>query len=314
MTYTLRKAIASEAKPLVALYSESGCGKTHSSLLLAKGFCGDMSKVVMIETESGRGEAWANDPVVGGYSIISIRSDFSPKNYGAAISDAEKAGAQVLIIDSASHEWEGVGGVLSMAADNEAAGKKGPLVWQKPKMDHQREFVLRLTQTPIPLVIVCLRAKYVMEQVPGSKDWRRSKDLSPKQSEDILFEMFVHGWIDREHVCHVTKYTIDSMRPVFVDGERISVQTGERLASWASASSAKAAGARPSESQKGIQDLGEGYISPDQVTYLGDLIRENNLNLKSLLLKAEVPSLAMLRKEDYARAKAGIEAAIEARK
>ena len=66
MTMTIRPAAASQVKPLVGLYSESGAGKTRSALLLAKGFTGDMSKVTMIETESGRGEAYANDAEVGG--------------------------------------------------------------------------------------------------------------------------------------------------------------------------------------------------------------------------------------------------------
>ena len=249
MTYTLRKAITSEAKPLVGLYSESGCGKTHSSLLLAKGFAGNMADVCMIETESGRGEAWASDPVVGGYSVISMRTSFSPKEYGEAIAAAEKSNTKVLIVDSASHEWEGVNGVLGMAAQNQADGKKGPIVWQQPKMQHAREFMLRLTQTPIPLVIVCMRAKYTMEEIkeshvkkwrdaggsgkpPKVGEWARSSDLSPKQSEDILYEMFVHGWIDKEHNFHGTKYTLNTLKTVFVDGEPISVATGQRLAQW----------------------------------------------------------------------------------
>ena len=260
MTYTLRKAVTSEVKPLVGLYSESGGGKTHSALLLACGFCaGDMSKVAMIETESGRGEAWADDPIVGGYSVLSLRSDFSPKEYGAAISAAEQAGVRALIVDSASHEWEGVNGVLAMAADNQAAGKKGPIVWQQPKMQHAREFMLRLTQTPIPLVIVCMRAKYVMEEktVNGRKDWARSTDLSPKQSEDILFEMFVHGWLDKEaHNFHGTKYTRESMKQVFVSGEPITVETGKRLAQWASGAP-KAAAPKVSQDKVGSADTTE---------------------------------------------------------
>ena len=236
MTHTFRKAITSEAKPLVGLYSESGCGKTKSALLIAKVFTGDMAKGGMIETESGRGEAYADDAEVGGYSVLSLRESFSPKDYGAAIGAAESAGLQCLIVDSASHEWEGVGGVLAMAAANQDAGKKGPVVWQKPKMDHAREFMLRLTQTPIPLVIVCMRAKYPMEEVvkDGRKDWSRSKTLAPKQSEDILFEMFVHGWIDQAHAFHGTKYTLEVLRKVFVDGEPVTAETGRRLAQWAS--------------------------------------------------------------------------------
>lgn len=91
MNYQFRPATRAEAKPLIGLYAESGGGKTKSGLLLAKGFAGDMSKVGMIETEAGRGEAWASDPIVGGYQVLSIRGDFAPKNYGAAIKAAEDA-------------------------------------------------------------------------------------------------------------------------------------------------------------------------------------------------------------------------------
>src|SRR3990167_5090919 len=187
MTYEFRPAITTEAKPLIGLYSESGCGKTYSSLLLAKGFAGDVSTVGMIETESGRGEVFADDPVVGGYRVFPIREEFSPRAYGAAISRAEKADLKVLIIDSASHEWEGAGGVLAMAASNQASGKKGPLVWQGPKIDHAREFVLRLLQTPIPLVIVCMRAKRVMYQVTrydAAEHARTHPDLAPLKVGD----------------------------------------------------------------------------------------------------------------------------------
>jgi hypothetical protein len=241
MDYRIRPARRSEAKPLVGLYSESGCGKTCSALLLAKGFAGDMARVGMIETESGRGEVFSDDPIIGGYSVISMRDDFSPKNYGQAIDIANKSKLRALIIDSASHEWEGYNGVLGMAAANQAAGKKGPLVWQQPKMDHQREFMLRLMQTPIPLVIVCMRAKYPMKEVKkpdGTKEWFRSEVLEPKQSEDILFEMMVHAWIDAEHKLHITKPKASEkygviMRGIFEDGKPITVETGERLAKWA---------------------------------------------------------------------------------
>lgn len=234
MAYQIRPARRSEAKPLIGLYSESGGGKTYGALLLAAGFTGDMSKVGMIETESGRGEVFADDPIIGGYQVISMRDNFSPKNYGEAIDVANHSALQVLIIDSASHEWEGSGGVLGMAAANQAAGKKGPLVWQQPKMDHQREFMLRLMQTPIPLVIVCMRAKYPMKEVVtnGKKEWTRSTELEPKQSEDILFEMMVHAWIDKSHFIHPTKYTKDELKSIFVEGQRITVETGQKLAEW----------------------------------------------------------------------------------
>ena len=238
MSFHFRPAQKSEAKPLIGLYSESGCGKTIGALLLAKGFCGDMSKVLMIETESGRGEAFANDPVVGGYQVYPIREEFSPKAYGNAITEAGQAGFQALIIDSASHEWEGASGVLSMAAKNQETGKKGVLVWQLPKLEHQREFVLKMLQTPVPLVVVCMRAKYPMIEVlkDGKKEWQRSTELDPKQSEDILFEMMWHAWFDKKHICHVTKAPEDG-KSIFTANQMITVETGQRLKAWAAGAS-----------------------------------------------------------------------------
>ena len=110
--------------------------------------------------------------------------------------------------------------------------------------------MLRLTQSPIPLVILCMRAKYPMYEIkprhldawkaaggegkpPKLGEWARSETLEPKQSDDVLYEMFVHGWIDKAHCFHGTKYTLDVLRKVFIDGEPITVGTGQRLAAWA---------------------------------------------------------------------------------
>lgn len=241
MGLSYRPAKRSEAKPLIGLYAESGCGKTKSALLLARGFAGPEGKVAMIETESGRGEVY-EDEIPGGYDVISLRGDYSPEIYGQAITLAEKNQVDVLIIDSASHEWEGLGGVLDMAAKNQEGGKKGPLVWQKPKMDHQKHFVGRLMQTSIRLVIVCMRAKYPMVEGVNPKnnkrEWHRSEDLSPKQSDDLLFELMIHGWIDRDHKFHGTKYTREETRNIIPSGEVISIETGARLASWANGNEA----------------------------------------------------------------------------
>lgn len=256
MAYTLRPAQRDQAKPLIGLYSESGRGKTWSALLMARGFVGPKGRIGMIETESGRGEAYVGVDPVGDYLVCPIRGSYSPKDYGEAITACEAGDLGALIIDSASHEWEAVGGVLDMAAKNQEDGKKGPLVWQRPKMTHQKEFVLRLMTTPIPLVIVNMRAKYPMQQIkeshvaawkaaggqgqqPKVGEWARSEHLEPKQSEDVLFEMFAHGWLDEEHRLHVTKYprAIPAFRDIIRDGEPVSVETGKRLAVWAAGGS-----------------------------------------------------------------------------
>ncbi len=285
MSYSLRPAVMSEAKPLIGLYSESGRGKTKSALLLAKGFSGDMSKVAMIETEAGRGEVYAKDPVVGGYLVLPIRDNFAPSEYGKAITDIERAGGiQVLIIDSASHEWEGSDGVLGWAAKNQEAGKKGPLVWQLPKMSHQRDFILRLLQTPIPLVIVCMRAKYPMKEVikDGKKEWARSENLEPKQSEDILFEMMIHGWIDENHNFHGTKYTTDDFRAILIDGKPITVETGKKLAEWAKGGVSPAPSISP-DAEKG--PTAEKLATKEQVTKIQIIMKDRGFTEREKILE-----------------------------
>lgn len=236
--YSIRKAMRSSSKPTIGLYSLSGGGKTYSSLILARGCVGPEGRIVMIETEEGRGEAYADPqehPEIGGYEVIPMSGNFSPRAYGMAIDVANKARPDALIIDSGSHEWAGIGGVLDMAYKNEEAGKKGLQVWQKPKIDHQMYFLNRILQTPIPLVILNLRAKYPMVEEKNDRGRTvpvRSKILEPIQSEDILYELFVHGWIDREHKFHVGNSPSKSLREIFPDGEPITLETGRKLRAW----------------------------------------------------------------------------------
>ena len=164
MTYHIRPAERSQAKPLIGLYSESGCGKTWSALMLARGFVGPTGSIVMIETEAGRGEVYA-DLLPGGYDVCSMREIFSPENYGDAIQTVEQAGADALIIDSASHEWEGSGGVLAMAAANEAAGKKSMMILGAPQSHRIMPILCRRRlqqQAPLQLTVQ-LRRQTVLQ-------------------------------------------------------------------------------------------------------------------------------------------------------
>ncbi len=239
----IREAQRASAKPLMGLYGESESGKTYTALLVARGFVGPTGRICMIETEAGRGESYAEPseyPELAGtgsknYDVIPLRDDFSPVRYGEAIGLVEKGKYDALIIDSGSHEWEGPGGVLAMADEN-SKSMKGVLIWQRPKLAHARHFMLKLMQTPIPLVILNMRAKYPMEekQKPGGgKEWVRSTILEPKQSDDILYEMFVHGWIDRAHNFHLNRATSKSLAPVFSGDKPLTLETGRALAAWA---------------------------------------------------------------------------------
>lgn len=221
-------------KPLIALYGESGSGKTYSALLLARGIVGPNGRIAMIETESGRGEFFA-DMIPGGYDVLPLSEPFAPSRCIAALQQIESAGYDIALIDSASHFWEGIGGVLDMAAHNEEGGKKGLAVWRLPKMEHAK-LMLKLMQTRLT-VIVCLRAKYKSRQVKNGGKSEIVKDdyLTPLQADDFIFESTAHMQINMDHSIYVTKNGRPDLRACFPpdNSTPITIETGEAIARWA---------------------------------------------------------------------------------
>jgi hypothetical protein len=241
MTFSFREAQRADSKALIGLYGLSGCGKTYGALMLGRGLVGPQGKLGMIDTESGRGALYA-DVIPGSYLRTDLGEPFSPQRYMEAIADAEQAGIECLVIDSTSHEWEGIGGVCDMAlAIENRSGKPGLHCWKEPKLAHQK-MMLKLLGTQMH-VICCLRAKRKSRQV---KDERTGKNAivkdefaTAKQDSDFISEMTVHAEIMNDHTLRVTKVSHTWLEPIFVTGQRISIATGERLAEWARGSGAK---------------------------------------------------------------------------
>ncbi len=234
-TLELKPATRQGVKPLIGLYSESGCGKTMSALLLARGFVGPSGKIAMIDTESGRGSMYA-DVIPGGYDTLQLVAPFSPERYIEAVQTVEKSGATIGIIDSASHEWEGLDGVLDMAMKREEkSGKPGLHNWREPKMHHAR-FMLKLLQSSIPWII-CLRAKHKTRQVKnqGKTEIVKEDFTTPIQADDFIFEMSVHGEIMQDHTFRLTKCSHPELRRCMPNNELTTVEHGKLLAQWCAA-------------------------------------------------------------------------------
>jgi hypothetical protein len=105
----LQKAERKQALIKLGLQGPSGSGKTYSSLLLAHGLVNDWNKIAVIDTENNSSHLYSQ---LGSYNVLSISEPFSPERYIEAIGVCEKAGMQVIIIDSISAEWESSGGII----------------------------------------------------------------------------------------------------------------------------------------------------------------------------------------------------------
>ena len=161
------KAAVRETVPLfIGLVGPSSSGKTYSALTLAEGIQrvtgGDIH---LIDTENRRGLHYADRFK---YQHIQFDPPFGSLDYLAAMQQSVAAGARIIIVDSASLEHEGEGGMLDLQdqelrrlAGNDygtaRAERFNMLAWQKPKI-HRRQLIAGLVRLNAS-IIFCFRAK-----------------------------------------------------------------------------------------------------------------------------------------------------------
>jgi len=231
---TFARAVRKGAPTLTALYGESGSGKTFSGLLIARGLAGPNGRIALLDTETGRGMYYADD-IPGGYEYAELTAPFTPERYIRALDVVESLKLDALVIDSASHEWEGIGGVVETA---DANGKQGLVKWAKPKARHKR-FMQRLLTTRTHLII-CMRAKEKLVQVKNPKTGKEeiaSAGFVSVQDKRFIYEMtlqlFLPRYDKRDHIgIPVIEKCPQGLLPAFPEGARISVQTGEMIRQW----------------------------------------------------------------------------------
>lgn len=183
----IQKVQREGARLVVMLCGVSGCGKTKTALEIAAGMVnGDMGKVGFLDTENGRGKLYADDFSTP-YLYGELRPPFSPARYVQAIDEFSKTGVEVLIIDSGSHEFEGLGGVQDIA---EAGNPRLPN-WNKAKGEHKK-FMSALLASPMH-IILCLRAreKAKPEKGPEGKIIYQDLGLQPITEKNVVFEATV---------------------------------------------------------------------------------------------------------------------------
>lgn len=183
MTFEIRTAERQGARLLIQLSGVSGGGKTYSALQLAYGLAGgDASKVIGIDTENRRMSLNADIlPDGAKFRTIDFYAPFSPERYIQAIEAACKAGAEVIVIDSVTHEWESEGGCEWIANQTRFPD------WKRAKAEHKR-FMTYMLQCPAH-IIACTRAR---EKVDFSDPKNpRPLGIQPVQEKNFSFEATV---------------------------------------------------------------------------------------------------------------------------
>jgi hypothetical protein len=221
----LRTAQRKRARIRLGLNGPSGSGKTYSALLLAYGLTGDWSKIAVIDSEQGSSDLYQH---LGSYNVLTLSRPFPPERYIDAIGICEKAGMEVIIIDSISHEWEGVGGILDIHGNMPGNSFTN---WAKLTPRHNA-FIQRILLSPAH-IISTMRVKqdYVLSERNG-KMVPEKVGLKGITRDGTDYELTLVFDLDIKHSATASKDRTGLFvdRPPFV----ISPETGNIIKEWCS--------------------------------------------------------------------------------
>lgn len=213
------------AKIVLGLAGTSGSGKTYSALQVGYGLANcNGKKLGFLDTENRRGRLYA-DTLPQPFLIGDLAPPFSPARYIEAIQAFEKAGVEVLIIDSATHEWEGTGGCEEIATDG---NPKFPR-WNKAKAEHKK-FMNVLLQSSMH-IIVCFRAREKVKVLPGGVV--EPLGLQPITEKNAMFEMTASCMMQDEGRTQTVLKCPEAIRKHVGRGtDYLTVADGKALRAW----------------------------------------------------------------------------------
>lgn len=197
-----KKATKAQAKARVALIGPSGSGKTYTSLVLAKKLAAG-GKIAVIDSERGSASKYCDE---FDFDVMELNT-FEPERYTKAIQAAGDAGYAVLVIDSLSHAWSGIGGALEQVdkAKDRSYSKNSFDAWRSVTPMHNALIDAILSSKCHIIATMRVKTEYVIEKNENGKNVPRKVGLAPVQRDGMEYEFDVVADIDPDHKLIVTK-------------------------------------------------------------------------------------------------------------
>jgi hypothetical protein len=222
-----QKAERKKAKLRLGICGTSGSGKTFSALLIAKGLG---KKIAVVDTENHSAELYAGKEGMPEYDVCILSPPYETEKYIKAIEEAERAGYDVVILDSISHAWAGEGGLLDQQGKIADSGKGNSYTaWRNVTPKHNK-FIEKMLSCNLHL-IATMRSKteYALVTNEKGKQEPRKMGLAPIQREGMDFEFTVVFDMDTNHNAVPSKD-----RTSMFDGKIFTptTKTGDTLKKW----------------------------------------------------------------------------------
>ena len=261
------------ATPLfLGLVGPSGTGKTFSALRLATGMQRVTGgEIFGIDTESSRMLHYAPlpgekaDPARGKFNFhhVPFASPYGSLRYLAAIEHCAKRGAKIIVVDSMSHEHDGVGGVLEqhqdeakrLAKENSSTEDKMKMsAWGVPKANRRKLINALLTEMRVSCIF-CFRAKPKLKLATKEEKKNGADAVTPLgfcaiAGEEFIYEMMMKAvllpgargiptWESEFQGEREMMKIPEQFMHIFEKRAPLSEDIGQQLAEWAAGGDSK---------------------------------------------------------------------------
>ena len=232
-----KKAVRKQARLRLALSGPSGAGKTMGALRIADGIGG---RIAVIDTERGSASLYAEPMKLASgevfmppeFDALDLNPPYTPERFVEAIHAAEASGYSVLIIDSLTHEWSGVGGCLELVDEIARAKYKGNSwsAWNDVTPRH-RALLDAILRSPLH-IIATMRSKTETAQTEGPNGRKQVVKLGMKAEQRDGSEYEFTTVLDLIHDGHFATASKDRTGLFSGDPKPITKATGEALRIW----------------------------------------------------------------------------------
>ena len=238
--FEVTEAEREKEKAVIGFIGCSGSGKTASALIVAYGMMKEAYpelseaeiwlKIGVVDTEHKRSKLYANleigDIRIGKFRHIDFAPPYTTERYNLAVLTMKKAGAEVIIIDSISHNWMGEGGIVE--THGQMSGNSfqnwGKLAPETTKL------IKTLTQNDVHILTTFrTKTEYVVEPNAEGKMAPRKVGTKPVQKEEMEYEFMLNFVIDIDHIADTSK---DNTQMFEGHPQKITADVGRKLYQW----------------------------------------------------------------------------------
>lgn len=209
----------------LAITGPAGSGKTYSALRLAKGLSNN-GNIALIDTENESASLYATD---FNFDVVNVEAPYEINKLIQPVKAALEQGYDTLVIDSATHFWNGI---LEYKTMLDKRGGNSFANWGDANVHY--DLFLRAILFSKMHVIVCMRSKmeYILQENEKGKAVPQKIGMAPVMRDGVEYEFTTVFDLDMNHHAQVSKDRTN----MFGDSIfQISEETGGLFINWLNA-------------------------------------------------------------------------------